>query len=147
VHEPGCLIASSEPKAAETAELVAQYLGMTWSSAPGLHEHERSNVGYLGDAEFKANVARFFVQPDRLVLGDETADQAHGRFARAVDEALRMCDSGNVAIFAHGTVMSLFVGRATGIDPLAFWQSLGLPAFVVLSYPGLELLETAPRME
>ena len=146
-HAPSCFVASSEPKASETAELVAGVLGMTWSSAPGLHEHERSKVGYLGDAEFEATIARFFAQPDRLVWGDETADQAHGRFAHAVDEALQRCASGNVAIFTHGTVMSLFVGRATGVDPFTFWQSLGLPAFVVLAHPGWELLETVTWVE
>jgi broad specificity phosphatase PhoE len=45
-----------------------------------------------------------------------------------------------VAIVSHGTVITLYVARAAGVEPFAFWQGLGLPAFVVLSWPRLGLL-------
>jgi broad specificity phosphatase PhoE len=37
-----------------------------------------------------------------------------------------------IAIVAHGTVISLFVSRITGISDLLLWNELGLPSFVVI---------------
>lgn len=47
----------------------------------------------------------------------------------------------NVAVVAHGTVISLFVGAVAGIDGLALWERIGMPSYIVLSRPGFELLE------
>ena len=84
---------------------------------------------------------------DIAVFGAETGDQARERFAAAVDDALKQHTAGNVAIVSHGTVMTLFLTHAAGIDPVPFWKGLGLPAFVVLSYPDLALLEVVASVE
>jgi broad specificity phosphatase PhoE len=147
-YGPAAVVSSQEPKAVETGQIVAGTLGLSLETAPGLHEHERGPVRDLGNREeFEAQVARFFEHPDRLVLGCETADEAHARFARAVTSVVERRPSANLAIISHGTVMSLFVARATGLDPLPFWKGLGLPSFVVLSLPELALLEVVADME
>jgi broad specificity phosphatase PhoE len=46
---------------------------------------------------------------------------------------------GDLVVVSHGTVVALFVAAATGVEPYAFWNRLGLPSFVVLSLPGLEI--------
>jgi broad specificity phosphatase PhoE len=76
-----------------------------------------------------------------LVFGAETGDEARERFSSAVDDAMRRHPTGNLAIVSHGTVMTLFVARVARIKPVPFWKGLGLPAYVVLSYPELALLE------
>ena len=91
--------------------------------------------------QFQANVARLLHSPSELVFGAETGDQARERFAAAVDDALKRHPVGNVAIVSHGTVMTLFLARTAGIDPVPFWKGLGLPAFVVLSHPEMAILE------
>lgn len=141
-YAPAALVASVEPKASETAALVAARLGMAWETAEGLHEHDRSNVGFLGEEEWQAAIARFFARPDELVLGRETATQARQRFARAVAEVLERTGEGNVAIVAHGTVIALYVAARAGVEPLPLWQRLGLPSFVALSLPDHRLLAT-----
>src|SRR5579884_1059252 len=83
-YRPAVITASSEPKALETARLVAAHLGVPYRMAEGLHEHDRENVGFLGEQEFDAAVAHFFARPDELVLGRETAARARRRFAAAV---------------------------------------------------------------
>jgi broad specificity phosphatase PhoE len=74
------------------------------------------------------------------VFGSETADQAHQRFTRAVAGVLKRRPDQNVAVVAHGTVISLYIARAAGLDPFPFWKRLGLPAFVVTSWPKFSLL-------
>lgn len=146
-HTPDCLISSTEPKAAETAEIVANALGKSWRTAEGLHEQDRRHAGFLSTEEFEAALRRLFEHPQQLVFGQETADQAHRRFGEAVAEAAHCCGARNITIFAHGTVIALFVARAAGLDPFDLWKRLGLPAFVVMSLPNLQVLEIVEGSE
>jgi broad specificity phosphatase PhoE len=43
-YEPQTIFSSVEPKAVETAQIVAGCLGLTTQAAEGLHEHERSSL-------------------------------------------------------------------------------------------------------
>jgi broad specificity phosphatase PhoE len=52
----------------------------------------------------------------------------------------------NVMAFTHGTVLTLFVARVTGLEPFALWKRLGLPSFVVLSLPQLELVRVVEKL-
>jgi broad specificity phosphatase PhoE len=142
---PQRIVSSLEPKALETAQILAERLGFPCESAAGLHEHLRSRVAHTHQQTFEASVKAFFEQPDRLVYGDETADQAYTRFDRAV-EAVRdqYPDRSPIVIVSHGTVISLFVGRACGVDPFSVWKSLKLPCMIVFSAqrPSLISLES-----
>jgi broad specificity phosphatase PhoE len=141
------IVTSEEPRAIETGRIVADLLGLPFETSPGLHEHERGAVQHLGDQEgFRAQVSRFFERPDQLVFGRETANQAYSRFGSAVSRVLKGHPWGNLAIVTHGTVMTLFIARASGLDPVPFWSSLGMPAFAVLSLPGLELLQVVRKV-
>jgi broad specificity phosphatase PhoE len=134
-YAPGVIVASTEPKATETAQIAAAQLGTTMTTRDGLQENDRTGLGWLSTAELEARIARFFAEPGTLVMGHETADQAHARFAAAVDAICAMHPDETVVIVAHGTVITLYVSRATGIEPFPFWKRLGLPSFVVLSRP------------
>jgi broad specificity phosphatase PhoE len=131
---PQRIVSSLEPKALETAQIVAETLGLPYESADGLHEHVRSGTGHTSQGAFEASVKAFFEQPDQLVFGDETADQAHARFIKTV-EALQeryLCQT-PLVIVTHGTVISLFVARACGVEPFHLWKSLKLPCMVIFS--------------
>lgn len=142
--QPEIIIASEERKAAQTGELTAQRLGIPWRTAPGLHEHDRSNALYLADeAAFHARVAALFARPDERVFGAETAHEALTRFSVALDAALAdtvATSARSIAVVAHGTVISLYVADRFGLDGFALWRRLGLPALVVTDAPKL----TAP---
>ncbi len=140
-YTPGVIVASAEPKATETARIVADRLGMEMRAVAGLHENDRTGLGWLGKEELEARIARFFAEPDTLVMGNETADTAHARFAAAVGGVGAAHPDETVVVVAHGTVITLSVSRETGIKPYPFWQRLGLPSFVVLSRPALRLLD------
>ena len=146
-YAPATIITSTEPKAAETAQLIAEALGKSWYSVEGLHEHERSNAPFLSTAEFEGTISRFFAEPDVLVFGRETADAACERFSRAIMEVLRRHPQGDLAVVAHGTVITLFVAQTNSINAFKFWQQLGLPSYVVLSLPDLSIIRVIERIE
>jgi broad specificity phosphatase PhoE len=142
------IVTSTEPKAVETGQIVAEVLDLPFEIAPGLHEHERGVVRNLGSREeFQAQVARLFERPAELVLGYETADQAHARFFGAVAHVVEEHPAGNLAVATHGTVMTLFIARANGLDAVPFWKRLGLPSFVVLTLPSFSLVEVVENVE
>lgn len=138
-YQPEIIVTSVEPKAIETGKIAADHLEIPCHTAQGLHEHERSQVQFMGDDAFLEAVANLFARPAELVFGDETADQAEARFTQAVESVIAAYPHQNIAIVTHGTVMSLFVGRVIDEEVFAFWQRLGMPAFVVLSQPDLTL--------
>ncbi len=140
------IVSSVEPKAIETAQIVAQRLNKPHEIAAGLHEHDRRNVPFLSRVEIDARVAEFFAKPRELVLGSETADQAHARFADAIARVLEKLPQKNIAVVAHGTVITLFVARKIEM-PFEFWKRLGLPSIVVLSLPDLQVEEVIENVE
>ncbi len=146
-YEPDVIVSSTEPKAVETARIVAERLQRPFEIVEGLHEHDRSNVPFYSPQVFDQSVATFFQQPTELVFGRETAAQARERFSRAIEGVLEKYPDSNVAIVAHGTVMTLFVAAHAQIESFAFWKGLGMPSFVVMERPGLEVLEVVNRIE
>ncbi len=141
------MVSSGELKAVETAEIAASCLGIGCSVFPGLHEHDRTGVPFLGDEEFAQAAKDFFENSDRFVWGNETAEEAGDRFEGAVRGVLDERKEGVDTIVAHGTVISLLVARHSDLDASALWRSLGLPSFCVLSAEGLRLREAVPNLK
>lgn len=138
LHTPDIVVASVEPKATETGQIVAARLKIPFETAKDLHEHNRSNVPFFADKkQFQASVEAFFANPQELVFGAETAAGAYARFSKAVIGAMMRHAGKNLVIATHGTVLTLFVSRVSNKKPFPFWQQLGLPSFVVLSLPEL----------
>ncbi len=140
------IVSSVEPKAIETAQIVAARLNKPHGIGVNLHEHERRNVPFMPIAELEARVAEFFAKPNELVLGSETANEARERFANALQLVIETHPQKNIAAVAHGTVISLFVAQ-TNVMPFDFWKRLGLPSIVVLSLPKLHVEEVIEHVE
>jgi broad specificity phosphatase PhoE len=144
---PQVLVASAEPKAVQTAELVARRLVLPCSVWTGLHEHERTGAAFLDRAQFEMQVTALFEHPQRLVFGRETASQALARFSTALAGVEREYPGKNIAVITHGMVITLFVSRFNAIQPFTFWKQLGLPSFVVLSLPEHRLVDVVEAVE
>jgi broad specificity phosphatase PhoE len=140
LFKPDVLISSPEPKAGETAEITGRELGLEVRTIQKLHEHDRSNSAYLSRQEFQNAVREFFLRPDQLVFGNETANQALGRFSKTVHGILESNKNQTIAVVTHGTVISLFVSRLTGVSAFSLWKELGLPSFVVLDMKAKSIL-------
>ncbi|MDH5605501.1 MAG: phosphoglycerate mutase family protein [Anaerolineae bacterium] len=146
-YRPSLLISSTEPKAIETARLTAQELNLPSQIAAGLHEHDRTNIGFMPSKEqFDQAVANLFAKPDACVFGLESADQARVRFAAGVKSILQQYPEENLALVSHGTVIALFTAHANQMDAYSFWQGLGMPAVVVLTLPRFEIIETIAKI-
>ena len=134
-----CVIwSSNEPKAIETAEIVANDFGVPVKIADGLEEHHRDNVPFLSKEKFEQAVERLFRCPDRLVMGKETAEQARDRFATAIN---RLIDAGQAdsIVVTHGTVMTLYAASVAGVQTMNFWRRLELPSYVVVTVPDMRI--------
>ncbi len=143
-YRPGVVVCSEEPKAVETARLAAVRLGVDHLTFHGLHEHDRTGAPFLGDEGFERAARTFFERPNELLWGNETAEQALGRFDGAVRVVLDSREEEEaVAVVTHGTVISLFVARYNDAEPYELWQKLGLPSFCALSVPGFGVLGIA----
>lgn len=145
-HDPSIIVSSDEPKAEETALLIANQLNVPTETAPNLHEHDRTNVPHMRSGEFISHMELLFRRPDERVLGRESADEAFDRFSDAIDDVLEKHNTGNIAVVSHGTVIALFVAEHTGRNPFELWRTMGLPSFVVLTLPDLELESLVERI-
>ena len=140
---PSVIWSSKESKAVETAEAVARELGVQVEIADGLEEHHRDNVPFMSSKdEFEEAVERFFLHPDELVLGMETANQARDRFAAAIDKVIEAGQSDSIVV-THGTVITLYVASVAGVQMMSFWRRLGLPSYVVLTLPDMRIKSIA----
>ncbi len=139
-YEPSYLFSSEEAKAAETAEILGNGLGLPCSSLFGLHENDRTDLPFFDrEEEYAERFRAFFDHPSDRMIGKESADDAHDRFAGAVRRVLATTRRGTTIIVAHGTVTSLLVSRANELEPYPFWRDFDFTSFVVLSVPSLEL--------
>jgi broad specificity phosphatase PhoE len=139
-YQPELLVTSPEPKALETAEIIAGRLHLTVQVIEDLHEHERSQVSYHTRPEFDTSVHEFFTKPHDLVFGSETAHETYERFCQAVHSVLSLNQQSIPLIVSHGTVMSLYASRLTGLPAFEIWSKLGLPGFIILDMESKSML-------
>lgn len=146
-------VTSDEPKASETAHLLAEVLGVRLAVSEGLREHDRSNVPMMKTPEFVSAIANFFRRPNQLVLGAETAKAACKRFERAVngvlDENPEPGDAEaprDLLIVTHGTVLALWLETYCDLDGYTAWRQLGLPSFVTVSWPDCAIVRRVDQL-
>ena len=146
-HAPKIIVASEEPKARETAEILGQKLGVAVETAAGLHEHDRSNVPHMRSGEFISHMEVFFRKPTERVLGRESAVAALDRFESAVNAVIAAHPGdGNIAIVSHGTVIALLAAEHSDRYGFELWREMGLPSLVVMELPGMEVTEVVAKV-
>ena len=138
-YSPANIYSSEEPKALETAQLsISSQLSDGIITDSRLNEHHRETLKYQNQSQFESLVKDFFEFPDKLIFGEETANQAFTRYKDVIDEILSnrnpACHS---LVFSHGTVISLWVARTLDIAPFPFWEKLTLPSYIAIkpNYP------------
>jgi broad specificity phosphatase PhoE len=145
-----CLIdvvaTSDEPKAQETGKIIAAEFDRTIQVVKDLAEHDRSNVPVMPTREFISSVALFFKEPDRLVLGRETARDAKARITGAIERIMSDYAGRDVAIVSHGTVIALFAAELLKEDPFQLWRRMGLPSYIVIDWAKREATRVVERV-
>jgi len=107
-------------------------LGLEVRPRPGLHENDRTGLGFGPLDELKQRMRRFFDAPSDLIVGEETADAALQRFEAGVRAAAAEAADQTIAIVTHGTVLTLLAARYNPIEAFEFWEALTLPSYVAL---------------
>lgn len=140
-HSPAACVSSPEPKAVETARLVAGPLGLIPRTVRGLAEHARESVPFFPDpGDFRAAVLDMLARPGEPVFGEETASESLARFSTAL-EGVMADEPGNVVAVTHGTVMSLWLSPVLELPASEIWTSLGFCGTAVLRWPSRRLVE------
>ena len=137
---PARLFASDEIKATDTARAMGAVLGLAVEIDPGLCEHRADDKPFGTQAAFEADVARLFAEPGALGMGEETGDAARDRFAAALGRMEGGRDATRVVV-SHGRIITLWLSRRLGFEPMAFWKRLGLACAVVVTADGYEVVE------
>ncbi|MCC6387690.1 MAG: histidine phosphatase family protein [Dehalococcoidia bacterium] len=114
---------STEPKARQTADVIALRLGLRAVEDARFGEIERP----LAWAANHGDLVRRYLDGEEHA-GWEPRGDAIARFGAAVAQARRSGGDGDIAIATHGTVMTLWAAAITEMaDPAAWWASLTFP--------------------
>ncbi|MCC6239324.1 MAG: histidine phosphatase family protein [Phycisphaerales bacterium] len=146
-HAPQIIISSLEPKALQTAQIIARELAIPVETDADLAEHERNNVPLMETRDFISLMALLFNRPRQLVLGQETAEQAKKRITKALHRIFDQHPDQTIAVMTHGTVLALYASELIDEDPFTLWRKLALPSYLVFSRPQMELLERRDRLD
>ena len=134
---------STERKAIDAATILANGLGITFSTHENLGENDRSATGYLPKEEFERVADAFFARPTESVRGWERAVDAQARIVAAVDTVLKAAPpSGDIAIVAHGGVGALLL---CALEGMAISRSQDQPAGGGGFYFPFDLATRLPR--
>ena len=128
----GALVASTEPKARETAEAIGHHWHAAIVADERLREASRPWVG----PGYRAVVHRYL--RGQLPAGWEPHDEVAARVGAAVDDATRAADGRPVVVVSHGLALALHLGQVLGdgFDRESFWSSLSFPDAWVLDEAG-----------
>jgi broad specificity phosphatase PhoE len=140
-YDPVAIVASGEAKAFDTARAMGEVLGLVAIQDEGLGEHLNETGDFLPRTEIEARIARLFAEPDQLVHGEETGDQARERFAAAISRQQIAHPGGTLVLVAHGRVIALWASRALGIEAMPLWRRLGLPSALVIDGGAYEIID------
>ena len=133
------MVSSTESKAIQTAELIAQRLCLELSTRDGLREHKRPRA-FLPKDDFDSNISSFFLNPTEVVYGQESCDELGLRIEAEVHRALSYDPSSNVILVTHGTAMTSYIMRHWQVDPFEVWKSLKLPAYLAFTVPTFDIV-------
>lgn len=130
--KPTAVVSSPEPKALQTAQILAARAGLEVAVDSGLHEHKRPHLSFGSEEEFRARIAKVFDDPSARTPGGESAHEAAERLAVALSHH----KGRPLLAVTHGTVMSYYLGERLGLDPHDLWRSLHMPDAFVLDAEG-----------
>lgn len=115
IRDVTAIYCSTEQKAIDGAEILAQHLSLGFSQVEDLGENDRSATGFLPPDEFERVADQFFGSPDQSIRGWERALDAQARIVRAVKQiAAQDKPSGAIAIVSHGAVGTLLYCHLAG---------------------------------
>lgn len=142
------IVSSGERKAVETAQPIADALGVTLDVREGMHENDRSSTGFLEASDFERVADEFFAHPTASVRGWEQAVDAQGRIVREVETILARPSDGDVLLVGHGAVGTLLFCHYSDLSiSRVHDQQEGGGCYFSFSKEGRRVLHPWRRME
>ena len=119
----GALVSSTEPKAMQTAEAIAE----RWSTGVLADDRLREAVRPWIGPGYRAIVHRYL--RGEAQEGWEPHDEVAARVNEAVEGAVAVADGGPVVVVSHGLALALHLGDRLGadFDRESFWSGLAFP--------------------
>lgn len=115
ISDISTIYCSTEKKAIDGAEVVAEFCALPILKVADLGENDRSATGYMPSKEFELIADKFFAEPDSSVRGWETANAAQTRIVNAVNKLIGQDASDrSIAIVSHGAVGALLLCKLAG---------------------------------
>ena len=137
---PAKIWSSTEKKGVETAQTIAQVLGIRYETNPKLNEHGEGSVPYIKErALFLEQVSALFESPSKTIMGNESAAAAANRLRHALKRTVRYDPAPSIGFVSHGRIITAFLQTYCNIDPFPFWQTLTMPAIIAVEWPTLTL--------
>ena len=110
----GAVVSSAERKAVETAELVADRLGLVVDVRPTTGEIDRSSTGFVPHERHEELADRLFAEPDESADGWERAVDAQRRIVDGVSDLVVDAEA-DAVIVGHGGVGTLLWCHLAGV--------------------------------
>jgi broad specificity phosphatase PhoE len=114
---------SAEPKARQTAEVVAIRRGLTVQVDARFGEVDRPTTW---DGDYRERAAHYLATGEGE--GWEPREAVVRRFTAAIADAL-VCSGGDgdLVVVDHGLALSLYVASCSPVDSIPFWRALTFP--------------------
>ncbi len=117
----GRIVSSDERKAVETAQFVAEHLGLEVEVRATSGEVDRSATGFIDRARHDELADRLFADPARSADGWERAVDAQDRVVEALADLLTPTvqsagQTADVMVVGHGGVGTLLYCRLAGLE-------------------------------
>jgi broad specificity phosphatase PhoE len=131
-YAPNRIFTSPEPKAQQTAAVLAAQWQIPCPVQSGLEEHNRQGEPYLSHERFLQKITSLLARPDELVFGRECGTAARMRWETAVSQLNQQYPQETLVIVTHGTVLTLaLAAHNPDLRPFTFWQQLTMPAAII----------------
>ncbi|MHA1930155.1 MAG: histidine phosphatase family protein [Candidatus Thorarchaeota archaeon] len=128
------IISSDEPKAYQTADMIALRQKQSVIRNPLFDELNRDGGFYLSSSQYKLAVQTILQDYSFRVDGWETAASALSRFKRGIDQVLAEHSSKRVLIISHGIVLTMYFSELLGNSDNMLVQELNLIRWDTLEY-------------
>jgi broad specificity phosphatase PhoE len=120
------IVHSSEKKARQTADTIAEGLDVQMYELSGLDELKREHKGVLTEEEYRERVRDTLSNMDRPVIGWESGASALKRFESAVNKVNIMFHRKNILVVSHGIVLTAYFCKLKNFESIAYerWRQL-----------------------
>jgi len=120
------IVHSSENKAKETADFIANETGAETYVLDEFDELKRNHKGFLTNEEYRARVREALTNWEQPVQDWESGEDALARFMDGVRRTNMMFHNKNILVVSHGLVLTLCFSALTHFRKIAYerWAQL-----------------------